>query len=154
MMKLLYLGLRDADIPNPLKYDPRVGQIWRYIVIILYNPILFLVKSSVLLFLLRLGGHDRNIWWWIHIINAVNICLMIAVFVASVFTCTPISFFWDYTIKDGYCNHQGAQYIGTAVITVVTDILVLILPIKIVSGLTIPRRGKLGLIAILTVGGM
>lgn len=89
MMKLQYIGVHDYQLPTTI-YDPRLGLIFNYIVVLFYNPELALVKSSVLFFLLRLGGHDPAIRWSIHLLNIINLLLLASVFVASVFTCLPI----------------------------------------------------------------
>ncbi|KAK6858235.1 CFEM domain-containing protein [Apiospora arundinis] len=76
---------------------------------------------------------------------------MVSVFMASVFTCIPVYKYW-YRDVPGHCNIEGLQYIVTSSITVLTDILVLLLPIKIVVGLQMPTRLKVGLMLVLTLG--
>ncbi|KAF6838656.1 CFEM domain-containing protein [Colletotrichum musicola] len=90
-MRHAYLGVHLSDIPKDR--DPRLGSFWNYIGQILYNPILAIVKSSVLLFMLRLGGHKRGVRLTIHALNMFNVALGIAIFVVVIFQCAPIAFF-------------------------------------------------------------
>jgi len=152
MMKLNYIGIHTWQMPLQPNDRPW-SQIWAYVVIMLYNPQLGFVKSSVLFFLLRLGGHKPGIRWSIHVLNVANMFLMISVFMASVFTCVPIRKYW-YRGIPGHCNNEGLQYIVTSSITVLTDILVVLLPIKIVVGLQMAMRLKVGLMLVLTLGFM
>lgn len=101
---------------------------------ILYNPILAIVKTSVLLFLLRLGGVKRNFRITIHALNAFNIALAIGIFVSVIFQCKPVAFYWERAgaaAGQGTCFNTSAFYITTASLTIITDIAVLILPIWI-----------------------
>lgn len=150
MMKLEYIGVHVRQIPTT-PYDPKIGLIFNFIVVVLYNPELGLVKSSVLFFLLRLGGHDTAVRRSIYLLNTVNLMLLVSVFMASIFTCVPISKYWNPSM-DGHCNRQDLQYIITSSITVITDVLVMIIPVKLVVGLQMTKRTKISLITVLCIG--
>lgn len=150
MMRVQYLGIHVWQLPQT-PYDPKVGSIINYIVVVLYNPQLALVKSSVLFFLLRLGGHQILLRRSIQVLNWSNIALMIAVLFASIFTCVPVYKYWDKTVP-GHCNNEALQYLITSGLTVLTDVLVLIIPIKIVIGLQVARKLKIILICLLCSG--
>jgi hypothetical protein len=127
---------------------------WNFANQLLYNPPLALVKASVLLFLLRLGSKSnlvkRLIWgtFWF------NVALVVVIFVADVFQCKPVAFVYDFSIPGGKCFNQGVFYVSTAVMTIVTDFLVLAIPILITHGLQMPRRRKIAVTVILSLGGM
>lgn len=129
------------------------GGISRYFDLLLYNPILALVKASVLLFLLRLCGQNRPIRIWIHATNALNIGELVSVFIVCALQCLPVAYFWDYTV-DGRCINQAAFYISGAAITVFTDLLVLGIPIWIVKDLQMRFRVKVMLLMIFMLGTM
>jgi hypothetical protein len=150
MMKIQYLGVHVYQIPMQ-RTDPTLSGIINYIVVMLYNPELALVKSSVLFFLLRLGGHQPLLRRSIHVLNWSNIGLMVAVLFASIFTCVPIHKYWNPTVP-GRCNNMMLQYLITSGLTVLTDILVLAIPVKIVVGLQLPKKLKAILICLLCSG--
>lgn len=151
MMRTQYLGIHIWDIPKKGTFDPKFSKVLNYIVVMLYNPELALVKSSVLFFLLRLGGHKLGLRRTIQVLNWSNIALMIAVLFASIFTCVPVYKYWDRDAP-GVCNNEPMQYLITSGLTVLTDILVLAIPIYIVVGLQIAKKLKIILIAILCSG--
>jgi hypothetical protein len=154
-MRTAFLGVHVYDIPPTA--DMMEGSKWNYILQILYNPILALVKSSVLLFLLRLSGQKRSIRYTIHALNIFNIGLMIAIFITVIFQCQPISYFWtraQLNPPDGTCINTGAFYVATAGLTIFTDVLVLALPFWIFLGLKMPLRVKMALIAVFAMGAM
>ncbi|EAQ91150.1 hypothetical protein CHGG_03085 [Chaetomium globosum CBS 148.51] len=148
-IKTNFIGISPEKVPA---HDPTQGLIWAYAVQILYNPILALVKSSVLIFLTRLFGQKdwvrRSLLW----LNVVNISQMVGVFFAIILQCTPVSFFWDPTIRGGYCVDRRVLYVSTAAFNIVTDILIIGLPLFIFSSLRIPRRTKTALLIVFLLG--
>lgn len=121
---------------------------------VLYNPILALVKSSVLFLLLRLGGHRRSIRWSIYALNTFNVALMIAIFMTVVFQTMPIAAYWDQSLKPRRQIDGPMFYIISAIITIVTDFLVLLIPFWIFIGLKMRFVAKMGLIVVFLLGGM
>jgi hypothetical protein len=155
-MRKAFLGVHVYDIPP--EADPREGMRWNYIIQALYNPILALVKTSVLLFMLRLSGQNKKIRMAIHTLNAFNLALMMAIFLTVIFQCTPINYFWEQAGRnpptEGKCINSPVFVTSTAALNVLTDILVLMLPFWIFLGLQMPRRVKWALIGVFTLGGM
>ncbi|KAK4452496.1 hypothetical protein QBC34DRAFT_483140 [Podospora aff. communis PSN243] len=150
MMKMQYIGVHIWQLPKTPS-DPRTNLIVNYIVVMLYNPQLALVKSSVLFFMLRLGRHQLTLRRIIQVLNWSNIALLIAVLFASIFTCVPVYKYWDRATP-GRCNNEALQYLITSGLTVLTDILVLAIPIHIVIGLQVARKLKIMLICVLCSG--
>ncbi|RKU47478.1 hypothetical protein DL546_000730 [Coniochaeta pulveracea] len=149
-MKTNFIGVHFKDIPVGA-YDPIPGQIWNFVVQVLYNPILALVKTSVLMFLLRLGGQKPGVRLTIHVVNAINIALMIAIFLVVMFQCWPIERNWN-PAAGGHCIQQGVFYLATAGLTLFTDCLVLGLPIWIFADLKMAFKTKVALILVFIVG--
>ncbi|KAI2615847.1 hypothetical protein GGR54DRAFT_252136 [Hypoxylon sp. NC1633] len=154
-MRTAFLGVHVYDIP--MTADVSLGMYWNYVIQTLYNPILALVKSSVLTFLLRIGGQRRNVRYSIHALNLFNIGLMIAIFMTVIFQCLPISYFWeritDPTLPGG-CIDTGVFYVTTAALTIFTDILVLALPFWIFMGLKMAPRVKLAIMVVFLLGAV
>ncbi|XXH00528.1 hypothetical protein Hte_006876 [Hypoxylon texense] len=154
-MRTAYLGVHVYDIP--MTADVSLGMYWNYVIQILYNPILALVKCSVLTFLLRIGGQRRKIRYSIHALNLFNIGLMIAIFITVIFQCSPIPYFWkritDPTLE-GKCIDTGIFYVTTASLTIFTDILVLALPFWIFMGLKMAPKVKLAIMAVFLLGAI
>lgn len=85
-------------------------------------------------------------------LNTINLMQMVGVFFALVFQCTPIAFNWDHTIKGGHCIDQRLLFVSTSAFNILTDIIVLGLPLYILADLKIRRRTKIGLIFIFLLG--
>jgi hypothetical protein len=149
-IKTNFVGIHIADIPKGR--DPTEALIWAYAVQILYNPILTLVKSSVLIFLLRLFGQKDGIRRFIIGLSIINILQMVATFFAVILQCTPISFNWDPTAPGGHCIDRRILFTFTSSFNIITDLLVLGLPIWIFVDLKIPRGKKIALLFVFLLG--
>ncbi|KAK3302295.1 uncharacterized protein B0T15DRAFT_496765 [Chaetomium strumarium] len=148
-IKTNFIGIPPERVPP---HDRTQGLIWAYAVQILYNPILALVKSSVLIFLTRLFGQKDGVRRFLLWLNVANISQLVAVFFAIVLQCLPIQFNWDPTLRGGRCVDRRILYISTAAFNIVTDFLILGLPLWIFSSLRIPKRTKIALLVVFLLG--
>jgi len=132
--------------------NPSEALVWGYAVQILYNPILALVKASVLLFLARLfeqkPGVRRALVW----LNVINIAQMIGVFFAITLQCMPIAFNWDPTLRAGRCVDRRVLYVSTSAFNIIMDGILIGIPLWVFSGLQIPRRTKIGIMFVFVLG--
>ncbi|KAF4974844.1 hypothetical protein FZEAL_8305 [Fusarium zealandicum] len=153
VVKLNYWGWRQADVPD---FDPIAGYWWNFLVQMFYNPVLALVKASILVFLLRLGGHKRSVRYAIHALNIFNALHAVAIFLTALFQCLPLEANWDFSLRenpDVKCIDNSFHVIASC-ITIFTDFLVLALPFWIFLGLTMPRAAKIAVIGVFLLGSV
>ncbi|KAF6830877.1 CFEM domain-containing protein [Colletotrichum plurivorum] len=150
--KYYYVGFPTSSLPAD--WDPSPMLFWNWIMQVLYNPILALVKSSVLVFLLRLGGHKRGVRRAIYVLNAVNLLTMVAIFLIVLFQTIPINAFWDPSVQKQREIDGPLFYIVSAIITIITDFFVLAIPFWIFLGLKMRMAAKIGLIVVFLAGGV
>lgn len=72
--------------------------------------------------------------------------------IVTINVCRPIRFFWDKSI-DGRCINFYALILTEGILTILTDVALLIIPMPLVWNLKIPRRQKLAVSGILLLGG-
>jgi hypothetical protein len=133
--------------------NPNIAQ-YTYWLPVLYHLILAIVKNSMLIFLLRITGSRDAIKYSIIVLIVINTTSMIAFFLTLIFQCTPITYNWDNTVKGGHCIKEGVFYISSACVTIITDFLVLAIPLWIVMGLRMAKRLKIAVVAVFFLGGM
>ncbi|KAF9871502.1 hypothetical protein CkaCkLH20_11149 [Colletotrichum karsti] len=150
--KYYYVGFPTASLPDD--WDPAPMLFWNWIMQVLYNPILALVKSSVLVFLLRLGGHKRGVRWTIYGLNTLNLLTMVAIFLTVLFQTIPINAFWDTSVPKEREIDGPLFYIVSAIVTIITDFFVLAIPFWIFLGLKMRMAVKIGLIVVFLAGGV
>ncbi|KAI0020299.1 hypothetical protein F4780DRAFT_770778 [Xylariomycetidae sp. FL0641] len=153
-IKLGYFGWHQEDVPAG--YDPGPSQWWFYISQIFYNPPLALVKCSVLVFILRLGSQRRLLRYAIYALIGVTAGHAIAVFFGVLLRCLPIAANWDTALaaQPGTKCISHDFDIAISSITILTDILVLVLPFPVVLGLKMPMGAKIAVIGVFLSGGV
>lgn len=144
-----YFGWRAYDVPD---FDPSPGLWWFYLAQIFYNPVLALVKASVLLFLLRLGGHRQTVRYFIYGLLAFNGLQAIAVFLVAVLQCLPIEANWDPVVAANATCINPSFHVIVSAITLATDLLVLIIPFWIFLGLKLPLAARIAIIGAFVTG--
>ncbi|OTA99226.1 hypothetical protein M426DRAFT_90024 [Hypoxylon sp. CI-4A] len=149
VMKALFIGIHYYDVPLP--FDPTEGLIWIYIVGAVYQPILTLVKQSVLVFLLRFSGIKSGVRYVVWGTIVFNTLLMVAIFLTVIFQCLPISYNWN-TLLPGKCIEQFKFGVVAACMTIATDIVSVALPFYIFLGLQINKNRKIALIGVFMLG--
>ncbi|KAI1763486.1 hypothetical protein GGR53DRAFT_467259 [Hypoxylon sp. FL1150] len=68
--------------------------------------------------------------------------LTVATPIVTVIQCVPIEFGWDKTVTGGYCIDYGLMVLVVCIINIVTDFVILVMPIPLVRQLHVSRRRK------------
>lgn len=82
----------------------------------------------------------------------VSTMWFIAAQVANLLTCQPIDSFWN-RLKPGKCFSFSAMYLGTGVVDAVIDLAILLLPIRMAFKLHLPKRSRIAVAGIFSLGG-
>ncbi|KAI9783008.1 MAG: hypothetical protein M1816_001622 [Peltula sp. TS41687] len=119
----------------------------------IYPILIWLVKSSILLLYIRvLGTCDRTRNGAIGLIVFTGIYCF-AAFIGTIFACTPRRKIWDMSVQGGHCIDIKTMQVTVAALNVVTDVLILLLPMPLVwYFLRVPRRQKIALTAVFMTG--
>ncbi|PNH29093.1 hypothetical protein BJF96_g7686 [Verticillium dahliae] len=78
-------------------------------------------------------------------------CSHLGCTLALIFACDPVDKSWN-PLKAGVCLPPGPSFTGYAVVTIVSDIIVTLLPIPVLLKLNIKLEKKLGLIVVFILG--
>ncbi|KAF1961286.1 hypothetical protein CC80DRAFT_464073 [Byssothecium circinans] len=123
-----------------------------YVSILAYCTSLTLTKMSILLQYRRIFS-TKEARIPIYLVMALCVgCGLVSLF-TCIFTCVPVDAFWDVLKRpSAKCVHEHSFYLANAAMSIATDVLVVLLPIKGIWSLQIAKRQKIALILILTVG--
>ncbi|MCJ1379563.1 hypothetical protein MMC17_002665 [Xylographa soralifera] len=75
-----------------------------------------------------------------------------SVILCAFLLCRPFAFNWDQTIPGGSCGNQVLSYIITGAFNILTDFVILCLPMRMVWNLHVPRKNKIALFGIFGIG--
>lgn len=157
-------GYHHYDVPE-LSIEDRI-QASKYDIAnqLLYNPILALVKASIVFFLWRLEDRRKVIRWSLVSFFVLNLALAIATFVADLCQCTPVSYYWNSHATDTHDSEGNAIYkagtcinlvnfvLITAGLSVLTDVLIMIIPAAMVWRLKMSQSKKIAVWAVMSFG--
>lgn len=125
-----------------------------YATTIIYVPMVFTVKLALLSVMLRIFAPDKKKVTVIWVSLAVLMLYYIIALFIKVFFCHPISTYWMGVSNGGACIDQQKVIIGDSVISIVSDLWILILPVPMLWSLHISRIKKLRVIGMLGAGGL
>ncbi|RSL65169.1 hypothetical protein CEP54_004296 [Fusarium duplospermum] len=118
-----------------------------------YGTVLCTIKAAILLMyyrifptrFMKLGGYvlgGMTFAWWV------------AVVFVSIFQCVPVQKTWHPFMEGGHCLDKNQFFLGNSIPNIITDALILCLPVYEVSKLQVRRSQKLAIIGIFLLGGI
>ncbi|KAH7418087.1 hypothetical protein BKA64DRAFT_187790 [Cadophora sp. MPI-SDFR-AT-0126] len=118
----------------------------------LYGITLCLIKTSVVMFYYRIFGSTPS--FRISAIVAIGILIAwaISVVLETFLLCRPLTFNWNPTIEGGVCGDRNTVYVSAGALNVVTDFMVMALPIPHILKLQLHWRRKVGLVIMFSLG--
>ncbi|KAJ5616245.1 hypothetical protein N7537_001359 [Penicillium hordei] len=124
-----------------------------YVTMIMYGPTAYLTKVCLLWIMTRVFSPFRKCVIFIRIFMGVMLAYYIPAVIVKIRICSPIAKFWDQRI-DGTCLDHTSIILADSVVSVVSDMIVLILPLPLTLTLQISTKRKMRVRAILGAGGL
>lgn len=123
------------------------------IISILFGPIIFFAKLSVLLLYLRIFviTPGTKTYYIIHFIIWFNMLFYLANVTVEIWACVPRRKIWQPTLP-GHCLNNDAVLITGGVVNVVTDWTILSIPFFLIGRLQMPLLKKIGVLAVFATG--
>ncbi|CAG8091105.1 unnamed protein product [Penicillium salamii] len=120
---------------------------------LIYLSILPLTKISICCFYLRIFP-DRSFRNATYVVIALNVGYLIAFVLISIFQCRPLPGAWlRWDGEENFqCNHINAQGWAAAVINMVLDLIVMILPLRQLYHLNLSLKKKSYVICMFSLG--
>jgi hypothetical protein len=112
------------------------------------------VKIALLSILTRIFAPYRGKVWFIYIFLGCLCCYYTVALIIKIRMCAPIPMYWLGPVEGGSCLDQAAALIADSVISVVSDIIILILPLPLTWSLQMSRNRKLRVMGLLGAGGL
>ncbi|KAL6874600.1 hypothetical protein HDV57DRAFT_236791 [Trichoderma longibrachiatum] len=124
-----------------------------YAATIFYAPMAMTVKLALLVIIIRVfGSVHRRTLIGIYIFIGMIVAYYISGLFIKIFICWPISAYW--TGDSGKCLNQSAIVTADSIISVISDLAILLLPTPLTWSLQLPRRKRLRVTGLLCAGGV
>jgi preprotein translocase subunit SecG len=93
---------------------------------------------------------NRNwIWYATHAVIWFNLLYSVALILVVLLQCVG-----KHPAPGESCVNENMVLVGASVINVLTDLMVLVIPVAAVSRMQMARRTKLGVLVVFAVGGL
>jgi hypothetical protein len=120
---------------------------------VLYGPCAFCIKASILVFLARIFAPIRKAVIVLYIILGTLLAYYVPVLFLKAAICRPISKFWMPELP-GQCFNQRALILADSVISVISDMVLLVAPLPLTCNLQIQKRKRVKIAAVFSAGGL
>ena len=114
------------------------------------------LKVTILCDWLRLfvANFQRNsIFWLTHAMIWLNVLFYTIGSLIEIFRCTPREKIWNPLFQGGKCPIDiHAANLPSGIVNLISDIIILALPQWVIWNLNMPRRKKMGLSLLFTIG--
>ncbi|KAG6021216.1 hypothetical protein E4U41_002549, partial [Claviceps citrina] len=124
-----------------------------YVATIFYMPMALSVKIALLSIIIRVFGtvHHKTLVGVYLLVGMLCIFYTVGLFI-KIFVCWPISSYWSR--ETGKCLDRNNIIIADTIVTIISDLAILLLPMPLTWSLQLPRRKRLRVGGMLCTGGI
>lgn len=154
--------MEDPQRPDNLAYIFMIG----YVTTILQSACIMFTKLAILALYARVFGmlhHDKLFTWGVYFLTGFVLLLGVGSIIEFILQCIPAPVFWNriYLLfpgkpadgpTEGYCMDQVLHVTIPIVLDLVSEILIMLLPSRILWNLQLPWKKKIGLMATFGLG--
>ena len=143
---------------------PDAAEKWYHILYVFenfYAPAVAMVKFSILLFYARIftehtAKMPAQVWFRraLYGMGAITFLWWITCQFIVIFECAPIHYFWDRKPVTGHCLNVQLFFQGQAIPNIITDLMLLILPMPLIWRLQLPMGQKAALSGVFLLGSL
>ena len=119
---------------------------------VLYAIGLALVKTSMMVLYHKLFGTKSSMRIAIYVTGTIVWAWAMSIILESFLLCHPVAFNWNPTLPEGGCGNRNAAFVVAGVLNMVTDFMVMLLPIPYIWKLQLPVGRKIGLSVAFSIG--
>ena len=83
--------------------------------------------------------------WTVYVLATIILLTVVVDFVLALVICKPVAYNWDFNIPGGYCADKMGPYRWISIPNIVTDLVMLVLPLPVIWRLQTRRTNKIGL---------
>lgn len=91
----------------------------------------------------------------VRMLLGVVVCFWVGCTVADLANCVPMKYVWINSLSDPrYCFNYNLFWFSSGICEAVVDVLVILLPIKVIHGLQLSTKKKVAVAFVFLLGGL
>ncbi|KAL3442241.1 hypothetical protein BJX65DRAFT_226956 [Aspergillus insuetus] len=128
--------------------------LYYWVLALLYGVAVLFVKIALLSILGRIFTSYPYLVYFLKTYMLVLCLYYVLLLFLKAFSCSPPSKFWEGRAEDGSCLGRRGIYLADAIFSVISDAIILMIPIPLAWRLQLPLRKKVQVAVILGAGGL
>ena len=125
---------------------------WLYASSIIYCPTAYFTKVTLLLLIARVFAVKESVSRALHVFVFALLVAYLPIQAVKIAICTPVHSYWDPNV-DGHCLDQRRIFLSDLCLAILTDLVILIVPIPLTWRLRMSWGKKLKIMLLLGAGG-
>lgn len=114
---------------------------------------LAVTKISILALYLRLFPYKSVRYAALATIGLIALSTAILFFM-TVFSCHPVSFFWNKDIRGGKCLNVNKLAYANSAMSIIQDLIIVAIPLPVLAKLNMGMKKKIGVGVMFTLGSL
>ncbi|KAI1380125.1 hypothetical protein F4677DRAFT_405911 [Hypoxylon crocopeplum] len=124
-----------------------------FVATVLYYTITSATKLSILLMYRRLFSISASFRRQVLVVSLLVVIFWIGCTVADLLNCIPIEWTWLNSLDDPrYCFNYNIFWMATGVAEALLDVLIIVMPVRVVLGLQLTKSKKIAVVAVFLLG--
>ncbi|KAH6969372.1 hypothetical protein DER45DRAFT_608087 [Fusarium avenaceum] len=127
---------------------------WFYASTVVYIPAAFFTKATILFLMARVFAVEPRVAKGIRIFIWALLVAYIPIQILRIINCYPIRTYWDPTVRNAHCLNQRKIFFSDLALSIVTDLIILLVPIPLTWRLTLSVGKRIKIVLLLGAGGI
>ncbi|KAI6767569.1 hypothetical protein HG530_005578 [Fusarium avenaceum] len=127
---------------------------WFYASTVVYIPAAFFTKATILFLMARVFAVEPRVAKGIRIFIWALLVAYIPIQILRIVNCYPIRTYWDPTVRNAHCLNQRKIFFSDLALSIVTDLIILLVPIPLTWRLTLSVGKRIKIVLLLGAGGI
>lgn len=147
------VGYRRADLAATSPSKLITSEKYALVIPVVYLPAVILTKLALLVMYTRIfiKRTDLIACW---VVAALLITNFVEAMIAGFLMCVPLEYLWNRSIPGGHCININAWFRWSSLMNIITDVVMLILPLPVIWKIQTSRRVKIGITITFATGSM
>ncbi|KAK4542624.1 hypothetical protein LTR36_006673 [Oleoguttula mirabilis] len=131
------------------------GRLWFFLFEVFFCISIILVKLSIAFMLARIADPMRPYVYALWTASALVTVMNLGALFYIIFQCSPVAYFWDYSIKGGHCNpsrYLADMYYADTAVNITVDWFCALLPIPLLWNINMNVNTKISVAFLLGLG--
>ena len=133
-------------------FDGPVALQWSVVVYLSYQGAMGIIKLSVLFLYLRLFSVGNWMRYSVYACFTLVAGAVLGGLLSLIFGCRPVKIMYQWEQREGTCIDIPMHVLVVSIINMITDFIILILPLPTIWSLHLPTRQKLAVVMVFSVG--